>query len=84
MTDVRVIGKTDEYKGTVITTSAMGEGAIEGTAIDYEVADEFAVAFKFSRWGLTVANPRNLSTLSGMKVERTHMPGSAGADMDIA
>ena len=32
-----VIGKTDDYKtrDNVVTTSAMGEGAIEGDASDY-------------------------------------------------
>lgn len=56
----------------------MGEGAIEGTAKDYEMADKFATDFKFSRWGLEMAKPRNVSTLTGVKVKRSHMlPGMA-------
>jgi hypothetical protein len=68
---VGVVGKTDEYKGDEITTSAMGEGAIEGVAADYEVVSKFSADFKFSRWGLTAAKPRNATALAGMKVSRT-------------
>jgi hypothetical protein len=32
------------------TTSAMAEGAIEGVAEAYRVADKYATAFKFSRF----------------------------------
>ena len=59
--DIGVIGILDDYKPDkdgVITTSAMGEGAIEGVATDYEMASKFATAFKFSRWGKTEAKPR--------------------------
>ena len=73
MTDVSIVGATDEYKGVEFTTSAMGEGAIEGTAKDYEMADKFSTDFKFSRWGLKVAKPRNVSTLTGVKVKRAQM-----------
>ena len=71
MADVSVVGATDKYKGVEYTTSAMGEGAIEGTATDYEMADKFSSSFKFSRWGLEVAKPRNVSMLTGVKVKRT-------------
>ena len=66
----------------------MGEGAIEGTSKDYEMADKFSTDFKFSRWGLEVAKPRNVSTLTGVKVKRAQMgiqlgmgiPASASAE----
>ena len=72
MTDISFIGATDKYTGNEFTTSAMGEGAIEGTAKDYEMADKFSTDFKFSRWGLEVAKPRNVSTLTGMQFKRAH------------
>ena len=68
--DVAVIGKTDDYKGLEITTSAMGEGAIEGTHADYLVEDKFSTDFEFSRFGKTDAAPRNVSGLTGNKVKR--------------
>jgi len=77
--DVSFIGKTDEYKGTEITTSAMGEGAIEGVADDYEVLGKFDTAFKFSRWGLSTAQPRDSSQLTGDKVKRGKLVGAASA-----
>jgi hypothetical protein len=84
MTDVSVIGATDQYKGVEFTTSAMGEGAIEGTAKDYEMADKFATDFKFSRWGLKVAKPRNVSTLTGVKVKRAQKsPGTAATSAEV-
>ena len=71
VSDASFIGATDQYKGVEFTTSAMGEGAIEGTAEDYEMADKLSTDFKFCRWGLKVAKPRNVSTLTGVKVKRT-------------
>jgi len=70
---VGVIGKTDDYKtrDNTVTTSAMGEGAIEGVAADYEMASKFATAFKFARFGLEEAKPRDASKLSGEKVVAT-------------
>ena len=42
---------------------------IEGVASDYEInhLDPFSTNFKFSRWGLRAAAPRNISLLSGKK-----------------
>ena len=77
MADVSFIGKTDEYKGAEITTSAMGEGAIEGVADDYEVLGKFDTAFKFSRWGLSTAQPRDSSKLTGDKIKREEPVGAA-------
>ena len=49
----------------VFTTSAQGEGAIEGSVEDYIVdpKDPFSTAFKFGRFEATVALPRNISQL---------------------
>lgn len=47
-------GRLDQYppldEPADFKTSAMAEGAIEGVAADYQVADKFATAFKFSRF----------------------------------
>jgi hypothetical protein len=66
-----VLGKMDDYNipSNVIVTRAQAEGAIEGTAADYEIdpANPFSTAFKFSRFGRTGrVPPRNVSALSGV------------------
>ena len=78
---VGVIGKTDDYKtrNNTVTTSAMGEGAIEGEASDYEMASKYATDFKFSRFGLTEAKPRDATKLTGQKVGAAAKAASAGA-----
>lgn len=53
------------------TTSAQGEGAIEGTIHDYRVADEFSIDFKFSRFDATTAKPRDVTKLTGVKRARS-------------
>lgn len=70
---VGVIGKTDDYKtrDNVVTASAIGEGAVEGEASDYEMASKYATDFKFSRWGKVEAKPRDVSQLTGQKVKST-------------
>lgn len=45
------------------TTYAQAKGAIEGIADDYMLAGPFATAFKFSRFGLTSAAPRDVVKL---------------------
>ena len=45
-------GKQDVYpESGRVATSAMAEGAIEGTAATYEVASPFGTEFAFSRFG---------------------------------
>jgi hypothetical protein len=66
----------------------MGEGAIEGVLADYEInrAAPFTTAFKYSRFGLTMADPRNISALSGTKRKIIKVKGiaaSASAEHDI-
>ena len=47
-------GRVDQYPPLEVpadfTTAAMAEGAIEGVAADYQVADKYATQFKFSRF----------------------------------
>ena len=64
--------------GTNLTTTAMAEGAIEGTWRDYVMASEYDTAFKFSRFGATFAAPRNTTALTG---ERIRSPANAGSAM---
>ena len=70
--DIGIVGAIDKYTGEEFTTSAMGEGAIEGVAQDYEMADKFGTDFAFSRFGKAFAAPRNVSALSGTKVKTDH------------
>lgn len=48
------IGRLDHYPPLDVpgefTTSAMAEGAIEGTAADYQLAGKYATTFKYSRF----------------------------------
>jgi hypothetical protein len=82
--DKMVLGKVDDYDipSHVIVTRAMAEGAIEGSAVDYEVdpTNPFSTDFKFSRFGLTgrVA-PRNISVLSGVVLPVKGKTGAAVA-----
>ena len=87
--DKMVVGKMDDYmvKDKVIVTSAMGEGAIEGTADDYiiDAKDPFDTKFKFSRFGLSFAPPRNVSLLTGIVLPAVgSSTGSAGGVNDEA
>ena len=70
----------------VIETKAMGEGAIEGVAADYEIdsSDPFSTAFKFSRFGLTQAAPRDVSKLSGRIVPKAGTLGGAAGGVNDA
>jgi hypothetical protein len=55
---IAVIGAEDDYKGTVVVTKAMGEGAIEGSASDYVVQTPFSIDFAYSRFYAESAAPR--------------------------
>ena len=54
--------------GELMTTRAMAEGSIEGGWQDYVMPSPYATFFRYSRFGLTKADPRNVSALSGRKV----------------
>ena len=79
--NVGSIGKQDDYKtyDHSTMTSAMGEGAIEGVASDYEMTSKFATDFPFSRFGATEAKVRDISKLSGEKVMLSERASAAGA-----
>ena len=64
-----VDGAQDDYRngGEEMSTSAQAEGAIEGAAKDYKLAGSFATDFKFSRFDMKKAWPRNPLTLTGQK-----------------
>ena len=63
------IGKLDDYpsrsNATEFTTSAMAEGAIEGTAADYEVASGYETRCKYSRFNWTSSARASLTKPSG-------------------
>ena len=62
-----VDGQLDAYpntEGAVFTTYSMAEGAIEGSANDYEVGSPYEVQFKYSRFGTSGVASRNKSMLA--------------------
>jgi len=65
--NVAVDGAQDDYKGPVVVTKAMGEGAIEGKASDYAVPTPYSVDFTYSRFYAESATPRDISKLTGQK-----------------
>lgn len=71
-----VIGAKDNYNQNEVTTSAMGEGAIEGLAADYKMSYKFATSFAFSRYDKLVAAPRDAATLTGVKKVVKQLPTS--------
>ena len=83
----KVVGALDDYNvpSATIVTRANAEGAIEGTAVDYEIdpKDPHSTKFKYSRFGLTDqrVSPRNVSQLSGIKLP-AKFGASAGAVND--
>jgi len=64
---VAVDGAMDDYTGKEMTTKAMAEGAIEGTADQYRMADSFATEYMYSRFDALHAKPRDLTKLTGRK-----------------
>ena len=67
-----VDGARDDYgkhsPSGVFSTSALAEGAIEGTEGDYRVDSPFAISFRYSRFGvLSQAPPRSVMNLTGRK-----------------
>jgi len=68
---IAVDGKIDEVTTGESTTAAQAEGAIEGTWEDYILPSKFATDFRFSRFGLAKAAPRDVSKLTGAKKAAT-------------
>jgi hypothetical protein len=81
---LHIEGKKDDYvpdaKG-VFTTSAQGEGAIEGVVGDYIVdrKDPFSTVFKFGRFAAAAAPPREISKLNTPIGAPRSMARGAGA-----
>jgi len=64
---VAVDGAVDTERGSVTTTKAQAEGAIEGTWTDYKMDSKFATQFKYARFDATSAMHRDVSKLTGSK-----------------
>ena len=66
-----VSGKTDDYKDhQEVTTTAMAEGAIEGSANEYTLSGPFDTSFKYSRFARAASDecaPRDVSKLDVAK-----------------
>eukprot|EP00316_Scyphosphaera_apsteinii_P011309 CAMPEP_0119338046 /NCGR_PEP_ID=MMETSP1333-20130426/95236_1 /TAXON_ID=418940 /ORGANISM="Scyphosphaera apsteinii, Strain RCC1455" /LENGTH=762 /DNA_ID=CAMNT_0007349231 /DNA_START=68 /DNA_END=2356 /DNA_ORIENTATION=- len=82
---VAIQGKIDTYTPDAngeYTTSAQGEGAIEGNVRDYEISGgSFGTAFHFDRFDASAAVPRDVSLLSGKRVtSAAHLGGYANGD----
>lgn len=82
-----VNGAVDDYTADEVTTHAMAEGAIEGTASDYKMVRKFDIDYKFNRFDKLAAKPRDVSQLSGIKTkgkagEAVSMSAGAGADVE--
>ena len=73
--NMAVSGKTDDYTHRVeVTTTAMAEGAIEGSATDYALSTPFDTGFKYSRFakiGSDECAPRDVSKLKGLTTKGT-------------
>jgi hypothetical protein len=87
-----VNGKMDDYSEAEVITEAMAEGAIEGVASEYKMAEKWATAFKYARFDATAAKHRDVTQLSGEKPLRKEgepVPlgaggeGGAGAAPDV-
>ena len=67
--NMAVSGKTVDYTNRVeVTTTAMAEGAIEGSAADYALSTPFETSFTYSRFakiGSDECAPRDVSKLKG-------------------
>jgi len=80
-----VNGELDDYQGKEVTTKAMAEGAIEGTASEYELHHKFATRFKYSRFDATSAkhrDPTELAGAKGAKRSKEVFAASASADLE--
>lgn len=79
---VAIDGAQDDYTGKEVVTKAMAEGAIEGSAADYEMDDKFSTQFKYSRFDAITATPRDVSKLKGVRKDKTGTY-AAGAAPDV-
>jgi len=85
--NLAVNGKMDQYKGDgEMTTTAQAEGAIEGSISDYKIDSRFPFStdFKYSRFNLASAKPRDVKLLTGDKQHRTSKPFKHGGKLHTA
>lgn len=82
-----ISGRLDDYtyngSNPVITTAAMAEGAIEGSATDYVLQHPFETHFRYDRFHHRLSDtcpPRDTRRLSGPRSRRT-VSGQVGAAM---
>jgi len=77
-----VDGAVDDYSTNIVVTKAMGEGAIEGAAEDYEIdaTDPYSSKFKYSRFHATRASPRNVAALTGLHRHAAADKGGGGME----
>ena len=76
-----VDGQRDDYSGhEELTTRAMAEGAIEGAASDYRVADAYTTAFRYSRFERSASSrcsARDVSKLTRFEAAHDGVAGSS-------
>jgi len=76
-------GKLDDYTAAEVTTTAQGEGAIEGVISDYEMRSAFDTRFKFSRFDDVAAMgarlPMNATIVAPLVVAFTETDEALGA-----
>lgn len=80
--EIAIDGAQDTYVGETVTTTAMGEGAIEGVAADYEVSpkDPYSTQFKFTRYDVVAAAPRDILKLTGLKRKAASSSGASAVN----
>ena len=70
-----VSGKTDDYKDRQeVTTTAMAEGAIEGSANEYILSGPFDTSFKYSRFARAESDGQCDIHTGLYSISSTHLP----------
>ena len=81
-TGIGLLGKMDDYDGYDIKTSAMAEGVIEGSAVDY-IVKPTSPKFKYSRFyenSASSCKPRDANSLSGRRIRGSATPAAGASD----
>ena len=84
--NLAVDGATDKVVDgeSEMTTKAQGEGAIEGHLSDYRMADRFTTAFKYARFDVAAAKPRDVTKLTGAKRTREAVPAGGAKQASVS
>lgn len=77
--ELAVNGAIDKAQGGDMTTTAQGEGAIEGSLADYKLTGPFSTDFKYSRFNALFAPHRDVTKLSGVKIPRSQVENRRGS-----